>query len=176
MRVKEILARLTGVSLPSGVGVQWQPSKVEVTVAREVVTFLEDRRVLYAPHEVEIPEHCVDSVLEVRRFLTTKITEAGEKSDLGASLRAMRAACRKFLDRVDAEDLRGARSAFDRGYAGWIFWGALGELRGVFGIHVARIAAAFALDVEDRLAAILPAEDAAEDAPHEQGRRRARRR
>jgi hypothetical protein len=34
---------------------------------------------------------------------------------------------------------------------------ALGELRGTFGIHVANIAAAFKLDVEDRLASILPA-------------------
>jgi hypothetical protein len=30
-------------------------------------------------------------------------------------------------------------------------------LRGTFGIHVANIAAAFKLDVEDRLASILPA-------------------
>jgi len=30
-------------------------------------------------------------------------------------------------------------------------------LRGTFGIHVAKIAAAFKLDVEDRLASILPA-------------------
>lgn len=39
----------------------------------------------------------------------------------------------------------------------WAFGSALGELRGTFGVHVARIAAAFKLDVEDRLASILPA-------------------
>jgi hypothetical protein len=32
-----------------------------------------------------------------------------------------------------------------------------GSCRGTFGIHVANIAAAFKLDVEDRLASILPA-------------------
>ena len=39
----------------------------------------------------------------------------------------------------------------------WTFGSALGELWGTFDIHVAKIAAAFKLDVEDRLAAILPA-------------------
>ena len=35
--------------------------------------------------------------------------------------------------------------------ASWTFYGALGELRGTFGVHVAKIAAEFRLDVEDRL-------------------------
>jgi hypothetical protein len=39
----------------------------------------------------------------------------------------------------------------------WTFGSALGELRGTFGVHVAKIAAEFKLDVEDKLAAILPA-------------------
>jgi hypothetical protein len=43
------------------------------------------------------------------------------------------------------------------GFHNWTFGSALGELRGTFGIHVANIAAAFKLDVEDRLASILPA-------------------
>lgn len=43
------------------------------------------------------------------------------------------------------------------GFHSWTFGGALGELRGAFGVHVAKIAVAFELDVEDRLASILPA-------------------
>lgn len=42
------------------------------------------------------------------------------------------------------------------------FMAILGELRGVFGIHVARISAAYGIDVEDDLAAMLP-EDTADD-------------
>jgi len=42
-------------------------------------------------------------------------------------------------------------------YASWIFNGAIGELRGVFGIHIAAVAAAHGLDVEGDLASILPA-------------------
>jgi hypothetical protein len=36
------------------------------------------------------------------------------------------------------------------------FYSELGELRGVFGIHIARIAAQFKLEIDDRLATILP--------------------
>jgi hypothetical protein len=42
-------------------------------------------------------------------------------------------------------------------YASWVFLPALGELRGVFGIHLARIAALHGLDVEEPLSSILPA-------------------
>jgi hypothetical protein len=73
----------------------------------------------------------------------------------------MRAACRKFLDRVGADgDEPAVLYANHRGHwASWTFYSAVGEMRGTFGIHVARIAAAFGLDVEDRLASILPEAD-----------------
>ena len=38
----------------------------------------------------------------------------------------------------------------------WIFFAALGELRGVFGLHIAKIAAQYGLDIEEDLASILP--------------------
>lgn len=41
----------------------------------------------------------------------------------------------------------------------WVFNGALGELRGVFGVHLARLAVAYGIDVEDDLGSILPGED-----------------
>ncbi|MGC2234073.1 MAG: DUF6650 family protein [Candidatus Acidiferrum sp.] len=59
-----------GDSTPLG-GVSWQSSDLEVSaVSRRVIAFLEDRRVLYAPDELEVPSHCVHSILEIRRFLT----------------------------------------------------------------------------------------------------------
>ena len=69
----------------------------------------------------------------------------------------MRAACRKFLERVGTDGREGIHHANGWGFHNWTFGSALGELRGTFGIHVAKIAAAFKLDVEDRLASILPA-------------------
>lgn len=159
MKFTEIVNRLTGVSLPI-FGISWQPPEPQVTVARRVVTFLEDRRVLYSPYEMEIPDHCVFSILEIREFLTAELAKLESSNELTASLRAMRTACRKFLDTVgfNRNDLDGIirhRVQMDS----WVFNCALGELRGVFGIHIARLAAHHGLDVENDLAAILPNKD-----------------
>ncbi len=78
-------------------------------------------------------------------------------SDFVASLRAMRAGCRKLLDTVQHDGERVVAFGFSRGHhASWVFLPALGELRGVFGIHLARIAALHGLDVEEPLSSILP--------------------
>jgi hypothetical protein len=70
----------------------------------------------------------------------------------------MRAACRKFMDSVQAGEVRIIQYGASQGhYASWVFISALGELRGVFGIHVAALAAGYGLDVEHELAAIVPA-------------------
>ena len=44
-------------------------------------------------------------------------------------------------------------------WASWTFNGALCELRGVFGIHLAKIAVMYGLDIEEGLATILPIRD-----------------
>lgn len=157
MKVSEIANRLTGISTPLG-GVSWQPPELEVAAARRVIAFLEDRRVLYAPDELEVPSHCVQSVLEIRHFLSGELGKLETTSELAASLRAMRAACRKFLERVGTDGRETILYANQHGHwASWTFYSAIGEMRGTFGVHLAKIATEFKLDVEDRLAAILPA-------------------
>lgn len=159
MKFKEILSRLTGISVPV-FGVSWNPPEADRAIARRVIAFMEDRRVLYAPSEMEVPEHCVHSVIEVRGFLTGEIGKLGDGSDLVVSLRALRAACRKFLDTVQDDDRRIVRHGFSQGHwASWVFNSALGELRGVFGIHIAILATKYGINVERDLAAILPGED-----------------
>jgi hypothetical protein len=44
-------------------------------------------------------------------------------------------------------------------WASWCFNGALAELRGIFRVHLAGLAAESELDMEDDLAIILPARD-----------------
>ncbi len=154
MKFKEILKRVTGLSSPI-FGVSWNPDNTSSDVARRVVVFLEARRVLYVPSEMEIPHHCADSILQIRNFLTDQIASVTNK-DLEGSLRAMRNACNKFLNATGAK-----RDVLDFGnhsghWASWEFNGAVGELRGAFGIHIAKIAAMYGLDVEDGLSSILP--------------------
>jgi hypothetical protein len=158
MKFSEVVSRVTGLSVPI-FGVQWNPPEAECTAARRILVFLEDRRVLFVPSEMELPDRCVSSVLKIREFMTSELAKLSPSSELALSLRAMRAACRKFLSTVEAES--GSRiivSAVERGHwASWVFNGAVGELRGTVGVHLARIAAAHGLDVEDHLATILPA-------------------
>lgn len=156
MKPKDILARLTGISLPV-FGVSWNPSPTSTSIAKRVIAYLEDRRVLYTPCEAEVPQHCVTSVIEIRHFLTDVIVGLGSEPELDASLRAMRGACRAFLDRVGQDDRRIITFGAHPGhYASWEFNDALGQMRGVFGVHVALIATRFNVGVEDGLAKILP--------------------
>lgn len=155
MRFKEVLSRLTGLSTPI-FGVSWNPPEPQIATARRVIAFLGDRRVLFAPTEMEIPHHCVSSVLEIRSFLTEQLQNLDSKSELSQSLRALRAACRKFMDTVGRDDAIVRHGADIGHYASWEFNGAVGELRGVFGVHIAKIAASYGLNIEDDLAKIIP--------------------
>lgn len=171
MSFTEIPARMTGFSTPL-FGVSWEPATSDVAVARRVLTFFEDRRVLYVEEDREIAYYCVGSVVEIRRFLTGVLGEGGLADDLTGHLRAMRAAGRRFLDRLhvdpDVEDpariwtprMRERHwDPYEWSSFGWPLPQALGELRATFGIHVGQMAAKYGIDLEDELASILPAED-----------------
>ncbi len=143
---------------------------------RRVLAFLEDRRVLFAPWNVEIPEDCVESILLIRQFLTDQLGQLDDRDEVIAShLRAMRAACREFLRVADELRLRGDLRPWVSGTAGWVFNDALGELRAIFGVHVVQLAAKFGIDIEDDLASILPAltndDDQRDDWPRARPRR-----
>lgn len=157
MKFQEIISRVTGLSAPI-FGIQWNPPEADCVAAKRVLTFLEDRRVLYVPSEMETPNHCVESVLRIREMLIGELGNLPATTELSMSLRSMRAACRKFLATVEADDRRAVSFGAEQGhFASWIFNGAVGELRGVFGVHIARLAVSHGLDVERELASILPA-------------------
>ena len=156
MKFKEIANRITGISCPF-FGVSWTPPKSEREIAKRIISFLEDRRVLYSPYEMEMPSHCVESIIDIRRYLTQEIGSIPNGTEIEASLRALRAACRKFLDKIQIDNIedRYIRPPYSN-VNSWIFLSGLGELRGVFGIHIAKIAVSYGIDLEDDLASIVP--------------------
>src|SRR5437588_10765865 len=99
MKAKDIKYRLTGVTIGS-MGASWEKIKTERDKAQNLITFLEDRRVLYGPFDFEVPDHCIQSVLEIRKFLTAELQSLHPRSKFAQHLRAMRASCRKFLDAI----------------------------------------------------------------------------
>jgi len=151
---RSIALNITGISTPV-FGVSWNPPADKRKVAQRLIAFLEDRRALYQPYHLEHGPWVTDSILEIRRELTDLLQTAPQDDTLVEPLRAMRAACRKYLDAVDPHTHR-----IGHAYHGELFFAsALGELRGVFGLHLARICVAFGVDVEPELASMFPTAD-----------------
>lgn len=153
---KKIAKSLTGVSTPF-FGISWTPPESDREVVRSLITFFEDRRALYNPFNVETPQLVVRSVLEIRKELTNTLQKLGDNPDISPHLRAMRAACRKFLD--ETEELKRTGHPYRRYWGGENFFAALGEMRAIFGIHIAQLCVKYGIDVEKDLASILPSED-----------------
>jgi hypothetical protein len=138
--------------------VSWVPSERDLAV--EIVKELEYRRVLYNDYELEIPHHVVDSVLQMREVLHQKLIVVHEEGALSNHLRAMRAACRKFLDVVGEGGPHRIiiENSFQGGPESWKFFTALGELRAAIGLALSLLMAAYGLTCEEQLARILPAD------------------
>jgi hypothetical protein len=92
-----LVHRLTGFSLPF-FGVQWTPPADEREIVRGLLTALEDRRVLFVPYHLEVVSQVTSSVLQMREILTKTLQALPETSRAAGSIRAMRAACRRFLE------------------------------------------------------------------------------
>ena len=158
-RIGQWMARLTGFSTPL-VGASWQAPAAERDVAAQLLARLEDRRVLYSPSEGEVPHHCAQSVIDIRQMLSDALATLGGKGVLAEHIRAMGSASRRFLDRIGSD-----YDAMREGghYLSWEFLDALGQMRALFGVHLAMIAARYDLDVRGNLRDILPAAPMADD-------------
>jgi hypothetical protein len=163
---QDIAKRITGISVPV-FGISWDPPTLEVDVARHLITYLEDRRVLYHPYSAEVPERAIASVLDIRQRLTHDLEQLDRTSELAQLLSAMRAACRKFLDDIDKLSIPKKAPQFGQRMTGhnMVYFAVYGELRAVFGIYLAKIAIEYGIDIEPQLASIIPslAEDSFED-------------
>lgn len=157
MKPAEAARRITGFSTPL-IGVSWEPGDADATTARRVMEFLADRRVLWRSIDLEVPSYSIESVLEIRRYLTRELQSHGQEDELATLLRQLRAACRRFLEAVDPVMGRsGWHSWFDMlPLDRWEIGDAFGGLRATFGQGIAVLSSRWGLDVPDELEAILP--------------------
>lgn len=158
MTWKEIASiRLTGIS-SLWLGVSWNPSKRHKDIANKLMTFLEDRRVLFNPYELENPVHCQQSVIQIREFITELLFDVDTDTEIAIALRMIRASCRKFLDTIEYnKDSPGLRYRYEMGMGeGFVFDSAMGELRAAIGFQIAQLMVMFKLDCEGELLLILP--------------------
>ena len=154
MKFSEIASRLNSIGTPF-VSLGWVPAKTDAAIARKVIRFLEDRRMLFNACAEEEPHHCYLSAIEIRKALTEELAEVTEGSDLFKHITGIRAACRRFLDSApSSEDGFGLHDRYSM--RSGQFFIALGELRATIGFHVALMAAKWKINVEKDLARVLP--------------------
>jgi len=144
---KKIASRITGISIPV-FGISWNPPESEREIVRETFIFLEDRRALYNDFAHELDHEVSESVLAMRSELTATLRRLAENSEAVPCFKAMRAACREYLD-----------NARPRGFGGpFSFMIELGKLRAMIGVQVAYLAVKYGIDVDGELVRVIPAE------------------
>ena len=151
MKFERIYKNITGLSCPI-FGIQWNAPVIEADEAKKVITFLEDKRVLFNPADMEDSMHCAQSVIDIRSELTKALQVLPNDSNLTKQLRHMRKACQEFSDKLGVPQV----ILFDRPVQISMLERALFKLREKCGVSVAEIAVAYGLDVDDRLASIIP--------------------
>lgn len=155
--VSNLARRITGFSTPI-FGLSWNPPAAERDTVRGFLTFLEDRRVLFQPYQLEVESDVHHSVQAIRQSCTGCLTALGEQSHAGAPIRAIRAACRRFLDEPHAA-FRNLSGRFDHFGDRAGFFTALGELRASIGAQITILAVLYKIELEAELGPIIPAED-----------------
>jgi hypothetical protein len=147
--------RITGISVPFG-GITWaDPGPSDAQNVREFILFLEDRRVLYNAHDLEVISQVERSIHEIREQCTRTLQALPPKAFAVIPVRSIREAGRRFHDDQN-EDFRVFDGRRDHRDSSPGFFTALGAFRAVVGQQVAQLAAHYDIDVEGELAAMLP--------------------
>jgi hypothetical protein len=149
LRGRELTNRLVGVSIPE-IGVDWHPTVEERNRARQLLAHLAKQQVLWDPYDIAIGSFVTRSILDIREILTSGLRDHSTQAVLKEGLHVMLAACGKFLDMNQSP-----RSGYGTPYEAQLH-STLGELRALFGLHIARIACVYDLEVEKNLEGILP--------------------
>lgn len=153
--------RLTGISLPFG-GLSWSdPGPSDAEIVRQFFVFLEDRRALYNPLQLEVPSDVERSIHQIREQCTRTLQQLGPDAFAAQPVRMIREAGRRFHD-----DCHEVFPHFDRNWdgprvhsssdSGPGFFVALGAYRATVGHQVALLAAHYDLSIEGDLASIIP--------------------
>lgn len=151
MKFERIFKNITGLSCPI-FGLQWNAPVIEADEAKKIILFLEDKRVLFNPANMEDARHCAQSVIQIRTELTKLLQTLQSDSNLAKSIKSMRRACQGFSDKLGHPRFL----QFERPVQVSMLERELFKLREKCGISVAEMAVAYGLDIDDGLASIIP--------------------
>lgn len=165
-----MLKRITGFSTPV-FGIQWSPPASDREAVRKFLALLEDRRALFNPLSAEVEDDVIGSIHTIRAECVTAVGALGEKAPGIVHVRAIGAACRRFLDEPypTFDDIMDRRrdpyferdehyGHLRRGTHPAAFFTALGELRAFVGTQIALLSAIYGIEIHGDLVRILPPE------------------
>ncbi|KRE36072.1 hypothetical protein ASG73_15575 [Janibacter sp. Soil728] len=141
--------KVTGVSMW---GLDWEYVASNKDLARRVLVFLEDRRVITDHPDREDFDSTRESADQIRKFLTLEIMNVKAGGELERALKAIRTASRAFVDAA-GQDSKLFKS--DHRY----FKMTLVAYREVVARQVAAISVNFKLPITDELAQLLAEHD-----------------
>lgn len=95
---------LNGVSTPIG-GISWNKTHSVKDKFSFLLLYLESKRILVNPIEMEKKEWCIESVLEIKKQLVSITEDTAFRKDDLSIIRNMIKACNQYLDAVSSLDL-----------------------------------------------------------------------
>jgi len=96
--------RLNGFSTPL-FGLSWDKTMSEKDMVKYLFRYLSSKRILTNPIEMEIPNQCIESVLEIRKLLV-QVTSGFEPSGkLWQQIESMIYSCNRYLDDLNKLNL-----------------------------------------------------------------------
>lgn len=95
--------KITGISTPIG-GLSWEITESERRGIEKLFYFLEAKRLLTNPLEMELPEQCAASTIEIKHFIVTILGDYTCSDATKPILRSLVDACNTFLNDLNAKD------------------------------------------------------------------------
>jgi hypothetical protein len=131
-----------------------QPTYDEVYKAKELLDFLDNRRVFYNRTHDEFPSHVLQSIQEVRKELLKKKSQIPQ-SFLAKKIDMMLKGLRQFLDTLFDVDLNTLRC--NSNDSDWIrFETSINSMRKVFGVLILEVSKHFQIPIGKDLEKIVP--------------------
>ena len=96
--------KITGVSSPVG-GISWTYSESEEEKFRKLLCYLESKRLIVNPIEMELPDQCIQSAVEIKQFIVKMLCDFQFSREGEFLLKELCAACNDFLNGIDPRKL-----------------------------------------------------------------------
>lgn len=98
--------RINGIDTPFG-GISWEYTEKEKDGIQELFYYLEAKRILVNPADLEIKNWCEQSAIEIRNKLTELLSKYAFSEQTIQCIRSMIGACNIFLDKMSKVDEQG---------------------------------------------------------------------